>query len=158
MVTAAVGLVAPQQRDNALVGRKAGRHYHGAAMNDGNAKSDQILAGMEAELHGAAARLKEMLAQTARSLKPFPAFMGMVSLQAVEIEPPFRGLKDRGCVVVLPDGQICELALRVVPGAPGVTDVDQLEEFEELDLPAEEYVIYAAAAIRVLCSELNRRR
>jgi hypothetical protein len=32
-----------------------------------------------------------------------------------------------------------------------------VEEFRELNLPAEEYVIYAAEAIRVLAEELRRR-
>ena len=134
-----------------------GKHYHVAVMSEGSVERDQVLGRLEAELLSTCARLKGLVAEAAQSLRPFPAFMGMVSLQALEIEPAYRGLKDRGCVVVLPDGRICELSLRSMPGIPGVMEADQLEEFEELDLPAEEYIIYAAAALRAIGRELRLR-
>jgi hypothetical protein len=81
----------------------------------------------------------------------------MASVQAVELDPPLRAPVDRGCVVVRSDGEICELNLQVVPGAEGVSEIDQLEEFRELPLPVEEYIAYAATAIRVLKEELRRR-
>jgi hypothetical protein len=61
-------------------------------------------------------------------------------------------------VVVLSNGQICQLDLKVIPGMPGLSDVDQIEEFLELDLPTEEYILYATEAIRVLVREMDRRR
>ena len=134
-----------------------GRHYHVATMSGGTVERDHVLGRLDTELAGMAVRLKGLLAQSAQSLRPFPAFWGMASLQAIEIEPPYRGLKDRGCVVVIPDGRICELTLRSMPGIPGVLEADQLEEFEELDLPAEEYIIYAAEALRAIGRELRLR-
>ena len=98
------------------------------------------------------------MARAALGLRPFPPFMNMVSLQAIELQPPFHGFPDRGCVVVLPDGRICQLDLKVIPGMPGLSDVDQIEEFLELDLPTEEYILYATEAIRVLVREMDRRR
>ena len=81
----------------------------------------------------------------------------MVSLQAVELDPPVDPTPDRGCVVVLPDGEIVELDLTAVPSIRGVRDIDQVEEFRELELPPEEYILYASTAIRLLCQELRRR-
>lgn len=114
-------------------------------------------AATDAALEEAAFRLRNLLAELASRLRPFPAFLNMASVQAVELDPPLRTPVDRGCVVVRSDGEICELNLQVVPGAEGVSEIDQLEEFRELPLPVEEYIVYAATAIRVLKEELQRR-
>ena len=127
-------------------------------MSTENSKHLGISAEAEATLLEAAARLRDLVARAALGLRPFPPFMNMVSLQAIELQPPFRGFPDRGCVVVLPNGQICQLDLKVIPGMPGLSDVDQIEEFLELDLPTEEYILYATEAIRVLVREMDRRR
>ena len=105
----------------------------------------------------AAVSLKELLAQVAACLIPFPAFMNMITLQAVELEPPFTGLEDRGCVVVVPGGNICQLDLKMIPGAPGARETDQMEEFLELDLLPGEYILYATNAIGLLTRELLNR-
>jgi hypothetical protein len=105
----------------------------------------------------AASRLHQLLADLASRLHPFPAFLNMTSLQAVELDLMPEGIPDRGCVVVLPGGEICELDLKVVPGIEGISESDQLEEFREMDLPPEEYIMYAASAIRLLYLELARR-
>jgi hypothetical protein len=118
---------------------------------------EQLGAAANDALEEAASRLQNLLAELASRLRPFPAFLNMASVQAVELDPPLRALVDRGCVVVRSDGEICELNLQVVPGAEGLTEIDQLEEFRELPLSVEEYVVYAATAIRVLKEELRRR-
>ena len=102
-------------------------------------------------------QLRALLAGLAPRLRPFPAFLNMVSVQAIELEPLPGAPQDRGCVVVLPDGEICELDLMTLPGVQGVTDADQVEQFQELELPADEYVAYAASAIRLVYQELRRR-
>jgi hypothetical protein len=104
-----------------------------------------------------AARLRDLLAGLASRLRPFPAFLNMVSVQAVELDPPPGAPKDQGCVVVLPGGEICELDLKALPGIEGIRDIDPVEETTELELPPEEYIFYAAAAIRLLYQELRRR-
>ena len=48
--------------------------------------------------------------------------------------------------------------MKVVPGAPGVRETDQMEEFLELDLPTAEYILYASAAVGLLTQELIRRK
>jgi hypothetical protein len=119
--------------------------------------AEQLGAAADGALEETASRLRDLLAELASRLRPFPAFLYMASVQAVELDPPLRATVDRGCVVVRSDGEICELNLQVVPGAEGLTEVDHLEEFRELSLPVEEYVVYAATAIRVLKEELRRR-
>ena len=104
-----------------------------------------------------ALKLKDLLAELASRLRPFPAFLNMVSLQAIELEPLPGAPQDRGCVVVLPGGEICEMDLMALPGVQGIRDIDQVERLRELELPPEEYVVYAASAIRLLYQELRRR-
>ena len=131
--------------------------YHVSAMNSKRDEKEDILGAAESVLHDAAARLKELLAEMAQSLRPFPAFLNMDSLQAVELEPPFAPTADHGCVVVLPEGEICEMDLSLMPGIQGIMDIDQVERFTELELPDDEYIVYAATAIRLLSQELRRR-
>lgn len=126
-------------------------------MNSKQDSSEDIQWAAESALQDAASRLKELLAELAQSLRPFPAFLNMSSVQAVELEPSFTPTADHGCVVVLPDGEICEMDLSVMPGIQGVMDIDQVEQFKELELPGEEYIVYAATAIRLLSQELRRR-
>ena len=108
-----------------------------------------------------AGRLRELVAVLASQLRPFPPFLGMRTLQAIELELPpgsgFRPPPELGCVVVLPDGEISELDLRFIPGPDGPTDVDQVEQFTELDLPSEQYIAYATVAVRLLQEEIEQR-
>ena len=131
--------------------------YHVSAMNPKQDGKEDILMAAESVLQDAAARLRELLAELAQKLQPFPAFLNMASVQAVELEPPFAPTVEHGCVVVLPGGEICEMDLSVMPGIQGIMDIDQVERFTELELPDEEYIVYAATAIRLLSQELRRR-
>ena len=117
---------------------------------------EEMLAAGESVLEEAAARMRGILAELAGRIHPFPAFLNMSSVQAVELDPPLRLPQNRGCVVVLPNGEICEMNLTVMPGIQGVMDIDQVEEFQELQLSTEEYIMYAAIAIRLLSQELHR--
>ncbi len=128
-----------------------------SAMTEESSSQQGAQPAAEAALQAEALRLHDLLAELAARLNPFPAFLGMTTIQAVELEPGIKGMPDRGCVVVLPDGQICELELRLITGAEGVSDVDQTEQFTELDLPPDEYIVYAAAAARLLYQELVMR-
>ena len=126
-------------------------------MNPKQDGKEDILVAAESTLREAAARLRELLAELAQKLQPFPAFLNMASVQAVELEPSFAPTAAHGCVVVLPEGEICEMHLSVMPGIQGIMDIDQVERFTELELPDEEYIVYAATAIRLLSQELRRR-
>lgn len=124
-------------------------------MNETNA--DRLEREAAEALVDAGARLEAALAELARTLRPFPAFMGMVSVQAVELDPPIKPSRDLGCVVVDPDGRICQLDLTSVGGLAGVMEADQVEEFQPLDLTPLEYLLYAETAIGLLADELRRR-
>ena len=105
-----------------------------------------------------ASKLEGMLGELCGRLRPFPSFLGMSTIQAVELEPALRPQADRGCVVVTPDGMIAELDVTAIPGVVGVLEVDQVEEFKPLEnLSAEEYLIYLVAAVRALSDEARRR-
>lgn len=108
-------------------------------------------------LEQTAAQLRETVAELAARLRPFPAFLGMISVQAIELEPPPGSAAEWGCVVVLPDGEICELELEVIPGPAGPADVDQVEKYTPLELPTEDYIHFAAAALHSIYRELQRR-
>ncbi len=133
------------------------RQYHGTTMNVQDADAQELLTLAESTLEQTARELQAIVGELASRLRPFPPFLNMVSVQAVELEPTLRPDVDRGCVVVTPDGEICRLDLMGIPGVAGVTDADQVEQFRELDLPAEEFIVYAATAVRLLVQELKRR-
>ena len=131
--------------------------YHDLRMNlhEKNAEGFRLAAG--SILGEAAAGLAQVLGGMASRLDPFPAFMNMASVQAIELEPESRWREDRGCLVVCPDGGIRRLDLMGIPGVAGVADIDQVEQFQELDLPPEEFISYAAQAVDLLYLELRRR-
>ncbi len=108
-----------------------------------------------------AGRLRDTVATLASQLQPFPPFLGMSTLRAIELElPSGSGVQpppDLGCVVVLPDGEIAELDLKMIRGSDGPADVDQVEEFRELDLAPEHYIAYATVAVQLLQGEIGRR-
>ena len=113
--------------------------------------------GPQSLMADTAARLHDVVATLAARLRPFPAFLNMTTVQAIELEPPAGSSVDLGCVVVLSDGEICELELKTIPGPGSPSEVDQVEEYRGLDLPPEQYVLYAAGAISALYDELRRR-
>ena len=104
----------------------------------------------EDELSQLAWELRQALAEKAVLVRPFPAFLGMATIQAIELEPDEPVPMDRGCVVVTPEGAICGLDLVGILGAEGAAGEEFVEELIEMELPAEEYVIYARAAIKLL--------
>lgn len=124
-------------------------------MRRGNA--EELAAAAQAVLEETAAALGQTLAKLAGRLRPFPAFLGMVSVQAVEVETTLRPARDLGCLVVTPEGRICQLDLRALAGVEGFIEAEQVEEFVEPELSAAEYIVYAAAAIELLAAELRRR-
>ena len=119
--------------------------------------TEQLTEAAQAVLNETAASLSQTLAELAAQLRPFPAFFGMVSVQAIEIEPTLTPARDLGCLVVTPEGRICQLDLRAIAGVEGFTETEQVEEFVEPELSAAEYIVYAAAAIELLTAELRRR-
>ena len=128
---------------------------------ESSAESSSDRASPEEHARDTAQRLRETVAELASQLQPFPPFLGMKTLQAIELELPtgsgFQTPRELGCVVVLPGGQIAELDLKMIPGPQGPADIDQVEEFVELDLPSEQYIAYATVAVQLLQEEIARR-
>ena len=108
-------------------------------------------------LETAAAQLETLLVDLCQRLQPFPSFLGMATIQAVELEPALTPARDLGCLVVTPDAEIAALDITAIPGIVGVLEVDQVEQFQPADLTPEERLIYLLAAIRQLDAELRRR-
>jgi hypothetical protein len=60
-----------------------------------------------------AASLKEMLRSAAAQLGELPVFPGTLAVQAIECDPPKGAGPERGCVVVMADGELYELEIGV---------------------------------------------
>ena len=104
----------------------------------------------EALIQRTANQLQATLKELCSAASPFPAFMDMSTIQAVEAEPGEAFGPERGCVVVCPDGELYELTLGFVPTLPTLGGWDQVEEFKALDLSPAEYTMYAYNAIQTL--------
>ena len=112
----------------------------------------------DAVLERASMELNKLLQELAAALDPFPNFLGLESIMAIEVEPSGVADPEKGCVVVCPDGELRELVLRMVPGPIDIGGVDQIEEMKELELAAGDYVAYAYAAIVELTRLLEEKR
>lgn len=104
-----------------------------------------------------AVQMESLVVRLCRLLDPFPAFLGMATIQAIELDPSPTPNPNLGCVVLTPDGAIAELDVTAIPGIVGVLEVDQVEQFTPLDLTTGEYLVYLTEAIRVLTAELGSR-
>tara|TARA_B100000029_G_scaffold321399_1_gene313818 strand:- start:10213 stop:10569 length:357 start_codon:yes stop_codon:yes gene_type:complete len=93
--------------------------------------------------------LRELLIEAASAIENFPGFLGMETVQAIEIDP-ITGFPDRGCIVITPEGFLKELSLSILPGASTLGGYEQSEQFKDLDLPLDEETVYLYRAIRLL--------
>lgn len=127
-------------------------------MND--AQVDPLIkrALADAVMQRASIELNKLLVELAAALDPFPNFMGVSTIQAIEVEPSGVSNPDNGCVVVCPDGELRELVLRMIPGPFDMGGVEQTDEMAELEVPAGEYVAYAYAAVEELLKLLEERQ
>ena len=107
-------------------------------------------------LHNAARELSQVIKLMSSEVDPFPSFLGMTSIQAIELEltPSSEPI---GCMVICPDGVLRQLNLIGIAGASGIADVEQVEQFEEVLLTPEEFLPYAIQAVDLLYVELRRR-
>ena len=127
-------------------------------MNDAQVDPLVKRAIADAVMQRASIELNKLLVELAAALDPFPNFMGVSSIQAVEVEPSGVSNPDNGCVVVCPDGELRELVLRMIPGPFDMGGVEQTDEMAELEVPAGEYVAYAYAAVEELLKLLEERQ
>ena len=122
------------------------------------AAADAALARAALDASDASLELRRLLAEIADALDPFPNFMGLSSVQAVEVEPPSGANPQNGCVVVCPDGELRELVLRMIPAPFDMGGVEQTDEMAELDLPPAEFAAYAHAAVLELLKLLEAQQ
>ncbi len=111
----------------------------------------------EGVVERASNEINNLIRELAAALDPFPNFLGISTIQAVEVDPSGVVDPNKGCVVVLPDGVLRELVLRMLPGPVDVGGVDQTEEMKELELAPGDYVAYAYAAVQELARILEER-
>lgn len=122
------------------------------------AAADAALERASIDASDTSLKLRSLLAEIAAALDPFPNFMGLSSVQAVEVEPPGGANPQNGCVVVCPDGELRELVLRMIPAPFDMGGVEQTDEMAELDLPPAEFIAYAHTAVLALLKLLEAQQ
>ena len=122
------------------------------------AAADAALERASIDASDASLKLRSLLAEIAAALDPFPNFMDLSSVQAVEVEPPGGANPQNGCVAVCPDGELRELVLRMIPAPFDMGGVEQTDEMAELDLPPAEFAAYAYAAVLALLKLLEAQQ
>ena len=124
-------------------------------MEQNNLEPWALEAVANAALERAATQLRDVLKGMAARINPFPAFLDMMTIQAVEVEPHGVVLCGRGCIVVCADGELYELSLTTIQGPLEVTEADQVKYFQALELPPAQYIPYAHAAIKALVEHME---
>ena len=125
-------------------------------MDRSNKFSDDMHAAASSALFTVVRELTRIIKEMAGECDPFPSFLSMKSIQAIELEP-VSGTGSVGCIVVCPDGVLRHLDLVGISGGVEIADVEQVEQFEEVQLPPEQYLSYAIQAVDLLYAELRRR-
>jgi hypothetical protein len=99
---------------------------------------------------------EKLLIELAAALEPFPGFLGMDSIHAIELDPDMR-FPDRGCLVVTDEGLIKELSLDLIPGPTFLGGVDSKETFREVDIEGQEKDFYLGMAIQTLMNLVKEK-
>ena len=125
-------------------------------MDISNKFSDDMQSAAQTALFNVIEELSQIIKEMAAACDTFPSFLGMNSIQAIELEPVYQA-GSIGCVVVCPDGVFRTLDLVGIAGGAGISDVEQVEQFEEVQFLPGEYLPYAIQALDLLYSELQKR-
>tara|TARA_B100000686_G_C16272900_1_gene704936 strand:- start:186 stop:590 length:405 start_codon:yes stop_codon:yes gene_type:complete len=99
---------------------------------------------------------ENLLIELASALDPFPGFLGMDSIQAVELDLN-SGFPDRGCLVVTDRGEIKVLSLDLIPGPIFMGGLDSKETFKDVFLEGEEKDFYLSSALQILISLVKEK-
>ena len=99
---------------------------------------------------------EKLLIELAAALEPFPGFLGMDSIHAIELDPDMR-FPDRGCLVVTDEGVIKELSLDLIPGPTFLGGVDSKETFRDVYIEGEEKEFYLGSAIQILMDLIKEK-
>jgi hypothetical protein len=103
-------------------------------------------------LERTALTLEELVKEACLQLRPFPPFPNALFTHAIELDPGPAASPDIGCVVVMEDGEICELEFGIDHEAielSGSWDpvTARSEKKKALELHPLEYVVYAYDAL-----------
>ncbi|MEZ4492058.1 MAG: hypothetical protein R3C29_01925 [Dehalococcoidia bacterium] len=103
-------------------------------------------------LERAALTLEALVKEACEELRPFPPFPNALFTHAIELDPGPVANPDIGCVVVMEDGEICELEFGIDHEAielSGSWDpvTARSEKKKALELHPLEYIVYAYDAI-----------
>jgi hypothetical protein len=106
----------------------------------------------------AATQLRALLVRLAREAQPFPPFPGAMFVYGIEVEPPPGSA--HGCVIVMDDGDLYELQVGLDEDAVargGDRVAMRHEANVRLELPPDEYVLFAHRAALALVDHLEAR-
>ncbi len=143
---------------NSACGRFSLRNWPGSGcMKFDDSSSTEGKDNLEDSTDQMEAELRQEIRRLTQALVPFPKFLGLSSVQAIEVEPVADVSSDIGCVVVCPDGELRELVLRLIPGPIDFGGVEQNEEMKELELDGADYIRYARAAVIELRRIMSER-
>lgn len=106
-------------------------------------------------LEKAAQELKELLQDAAGAVGTFPLFPGTPT-HAIEAEPMTWDPSQRGCIVVIPDGELKELTMSVNPTMDG--HLFPMDDLKEAHLSTMEYLIYAHGGVQELSKFMEEKR
>ncbi|MDA0366424.1 MAG: hypothetical protein O3B31_15560 [Chloroflexi bacterium] len=112
----------------------------------------------DAIVERAATQLRELLVRLAREAQPFPPFPGAMFVYGIEVEPPPGS--PHGCVILMDDGALYELQIGLDEDAVargGDQVATRHEATVKLELPSDEYVLFAHRAALAVVAVLEAR-
>ena len=111
---------------------------------------DPLLRKAQADvvLERTANQLRELLHAAVAELVPFPSFPNAMFTNAIECDPGSAADPDRGCIVVMEDGELYELEMGIDHDAIELTGswdpvTARKETTKKVDLHPRDYIVYA---------------
>jgi hypothetical protein len=95
-----------------------------------------------------ARQLRDLLHEAVAQLDPFPPFPGSFFTYGIEVEGRAAESRERGCVVLAPDGDLYELEISMDPSRQSIDPIGGRDEkLKKLDLHPRDYILYACDAL-----------
>jgi hypothetical protein len=95
-----------------------------------------------------ARQLRDLLHEAVAQLDPFPPFPGSFFTYGIEVEGGAAESRERGCVVLAPDGDLYELEISMDPSRQSIDPIaGRDEKLKKLDLHPRDYILYACDAL-----------
>ncbi len=110
-----------------------------------------------------AQQLRQLLQEACAELDPFPPFPQSLFTHAIEVEADSAADPDRGCVVVLEDGELYELEFGIDHDSIEMTGswdpvTARKETTKKLDLHPRDYIVYAYNGLVAVTEHLLERQ